>query len=165
MGIFDKLFQSSSQKARELKLSKEEAFVGIILSSVAVDEVINQEELFLVSHTLARMPAFRRFHPQQILNMMNNFLQIIRREGVGNIVNAAKSTLNKDMKETAFAVAVDITLADGIVEAKEKEFLETLQKALGLSDELTTKIIEVMIIKNKGTGEDFRPNQAKRFYG
>jgi tellurite resistance protein len=165
MGVFDKLFKVNETKVKELNLTKEEAFVGIILSSVAVDEVINKEELMVVSQTIGRMQAFRRFHPQQVVNMLNNFLQIIKREGVGNIVNSAKNTLNKEMRETAFALAIDIILADGVVEQKEKEFLESLQEILGLSNELATKIVEVMIIKNKGAGEDFSPEKASRFYG
>jgi tellurite resistance protein len=165
MGVFDKLFKVSESKTKELNLTKEEAFVGIILSSVAVDEVIDKEELLVVSHTLGRMRAFRRFPPEQVVNMMNTFLQIIRREGVGNIVDAAKRCLNKDMRETAFALAVDIILADGVVEQKEKEFLEKLQEVLGLAPELAKKIVEVMIIKNKEAGDDFSPDKAARFYG
>ena len=165
MGLFDKLFKVNETRSKELNLTEEEAFLGVALSSVAADEVISQEELNVVAHTISRMPAFRRIHPNQLLQMLDKFLQIIKREGVGTIVEAAKNSLNPQLKETAFAVAVDIVLVDGIVDQKEKEFLELLQQAVGLSDALATKIVEVMIIKNRGTHDEFDPKKSKLFYG
>jgi tellurite resistance protein len=167
MGLFDKLFKVDKGKARELKLSKEEAFLGIALSSVAADEVIAPEEVLAMNYTLIRMRAFRDLNPAQVSDMLNRFTHIIRREGAGTVIEAAKSSLDAKMKETAFAVAVDLVLADGVVEAKEKEFLEKLQKAIGIPDELATKIVEVLIIKNRGAGQDWfdTNDKSKPLYG
>lgn len=165
MGIFDKLFKVNTARARELELTSEEAFFGIALSSVAADEVVSQEELNVVGFTISRMPAFRKIHPNQMVQMINKFLQIIKREGVGTIINAAKNRLSEEMKETAFALAVDIVLADGVVDRKETEFLEQLQAAIEISDELVTKIVEVLQIKNRGIIQAFDPTKSKFFYG
>ncbi|MFW9853692.1 MAG: tellurite resistance TerB family protein [Candidatus Thorarchaeota archaeon] len=165
MGLFDSLFKVNSLRAKELKLSTEEAFLGIALSSVAADDVINQVEINSMIHTLGRMRAFRRFHPNQVVDMLNRFQNIIRREGIGTIVDSAKNSLDHNLKETAFAVAVDIVLADGIVDTKEKEFLERLQESLDISDNLAKKIVEVMIIKNRGAMEEFDPSGSKLLYG
>lgn len=48
----------------------------------------------------------------------------------------------------AFFVAVDLVLADGVLEEAEKKFLERLQRTLELDDATVTKIIEVVLIKN-----------------
>ncbi len=165
MGIFNKLFKVNETRAKELKLTSEEAFLGIALSSVAADEIVSQEELNVVGFTISRMPAFRRMPPNQMLELINKFLQIIKREGVGTIINAAKNYLTDKMKETAFALAVDIVLADGIVDQKEKEFLEQLQVATEISDDLVTKIVEVLQIKNRGSIQEFDPMKSKLFYG
>jgi hypothetical protein len=36
------------------------------------------------------------------------------------------------------------------VEQEEKKFLEDFQKALVIKDELAVKIVEVMVVKNRG---------------
>jgi tellurite resistance protein len=58
--------------------------------------------------------------------------------------------LPEGLRQTAFANACDIVLADGVVEDEEKEFLDHLQKALELDGDTALNIVEVMIIKNKG---------------
>ncbi|MEK0178497.1 MAG: hypothetical protein EAZ98_18780 [Oscillatoriales cyanobacterium] len=61
---------------------------------------------------------------------------------------AAKNTLNPQLRATAFAIATDLVLVDGIFTQEEKEFLVELAEALDISDELGNKIMEVMTIKN-----------------
>jgi len=150
MGLLDKLFKVNQTRARDLKLTSEEAFLGIVLSAMAADEEFTREEAHAAQYVLQRTNIFSRSNPHQLEQLFNSFMHIIRKEGVGTIVDAAKDNLNDQMKETAFAVAVDLVLADGVVDVKEKEFLEKLKEAVGISDELATRIIEVLMIKNRG---------------
>ena len=64
--------------------------------------------------------------------------------------NMASSKPALFLKETAFAIAVDIALADGYLDPSEQECLEDLFLGLEVSEELATKIIEVIMIKNRG---------------
>jgi hypothetical protein len=41
-------------------------------------------------------------------------------------------------------------LADGVVAEAEKKFLEDMQKAMGISDDVALKVTEVLVIKNRG---------------
>ena len=67
----------------------------------------------------------------------------------GPVMDAAKSALGKEQIDTAFFIAADLVLADGTVEPEEKKFLEDLQQTLGVSEETATKIVEVVVIKNR----------------
>ena len=53
------------------------------------------------------------------------------------------------MKLTAFACAVDIALADGVLEEEEKDVINQLATALQVPEDIAVPIIEVMLIKNK----------------
>ncbi len=53
---------------------------------------------------------------------------MIKKRGTGPVLQAAKTALTREELESAFFVAVDLVLADGIVEEDEKRFLEELQK-------------------------------------
>jgi uncharacterized membrane protein YebE (DUF533 family) len=81
---------------------------------------------------------------------LKKLVTILNNEGVGGLVAIAKSSLPDELRETAFVCATDIALADGVIEDNEKKLLEELQQVLGISDEIGQKILQVMMIKNRG---------------
>ncbi|MFQ6126585.1 MAG: tellurite resistance TerB family protein [Candidatus Heimdallarchaeota archaeon] len=154
MGIFDKPFKVNDTRVAVLRLTSEEAFIAIIFSAMLADEEIRPEELHQLNFILSRFKGLATLTPVQFQNLIVRFQKIIRKEGVGTLITAAKNTINKDMRDTAFANAVEVVLADGIVDPREKEFLEKLQQAVGITDETAEQIIHVIIIKNRGTTAD-----------
>ncbi|MCY3412812.1 MAG: tellurite resistance TerB family protein [Candidatus Heimdallarchaeota archaeon] len=149
MGIFDKLFQVDNNKSQSLTFTKEQGFMGILLAATEADGHIAATELETIRTTLGRSNMFHHLTAPQFQNMMNQILMILRRDGIGTVINAGARVLNQELKECVFSIAVDLVLSDGVLASKEKEFLENLQRALGISDELTTKIAEVMLIRNR----------------
>lgn len=55
-----------------------------------------------------------------------------------------------ELRETAFAVVTDITLADGVITEEEEALLDKLFNVLEISEPMANNIIDVMLIKNKG---------------
>jgi len=130
MGLFDKIFKVDESRLSNIKLTSEEAFIAIMFSAIEADQTVAREELQALGYILSRFKGLGTMTPPQFQNLVDRFTKIIRREGVGTLVAAAKTTLAQGMRETAFANAVEIVLADGIVDPKEKEFLEKLQVTL-----------------------------------
>ncbi|NJK69787.1 MAG: hypothetical protein HC941_27720 [Microcoleus sp. SU_5_3] len=58
--------------------------------------------------------------------------------------------MTPQLRTTAFAIATDLVLVDGVFTQEEKEFLIELSAALDISEEMGKKIIDVMSIKNCG---------------
>jgi len=166
MGLFDTLFKVNQSRLSNIKLSSEEAFIAIMFSAIKADDRVTREEMQTLGYILSRFKGLGSLTPPQFNNLMDRFMKIVDREGVGTLVTAAKATLAEGLRETAFANAVELVLADGIVDPKEKEFLEKLQEAVGVSNETAEKIIQVMIIKNRGTTADIFEGVApdKMFY-
>ncbi len=149
MGLLDNLFDSSSSSSRR-SLTRTEAFAGILLSASACDGHIADEELTSLFTTISRMKLFENYTEQKWTSMMDHLLKILKREGVDHLAQRCCDALPDELRESAFANACDIVLADGVVEDEEKEFLETLQKVLEIDGDTALTIVEVMIIKNKG---------------
>ncbi|MGH8002986.1 MAG: tellurite resistance TerB family protein, partial [Brasilonema sp.] len=59
-------------------------------------------------------------------------------------------SLSYDLREAAFAVATDLVLTDGVFLQEEQDFLNDLYQALGISADIATQIVQVMLIKNRG---------------
>lgn len=146
MGLFDKVLGKESST---VTLNKAEAFAAIGVAAVASDGEVSAEEVHRVVLDMVTLRAFRGYDLKDLGNTLNKVAGLIKRRGTAPIIQAAKATLNKDELQAAFFVAVDLVLADGVVEDSEKKFLEELQSALQIDDATALKITEVVVIKNR----------------
>ncbi len=147
MGVFDKVF---SKEQGTVTLSKPEAFAAVAVAAVASDGDISPEEVQRAVINLATLKSFRRHDLRELSNTLNKVSGMIKKRGVSTVIQSAKAVLSADERPSAFFVATDLILADGVVEEQEKKFLEELQTALGIDDETALKISEVVLIKNRG---------------
>ena len=147
MGLFDNVFGGH---APNKQLSKSEAFAAIMLGSVACDGYVSDEEGQGLITILSRMKLYENWSADKFNAMMNRLSGLLKREGVDALVDRGSDALPENLRETAFANACDLVLADGIVEDAEKEFLDKLQKRLELTGDTALDIVHVMIIKNRG---------------
>ncbi len=150
MGLFDKVFGGARTEQQQDVLNPPEAFAAIVLVAVASDGYLSDEESTGIYTTLSRMQMFKNYSTDVVRRMFDKLLGIMRRDGAGSLVDLAIASLPFELKETVFAVATDLVLADGHVAEEEKKFLNDLQIALGLNDAIAIKIIEVLLIKNRG---------------
>ena len=149
MGLFDKVFGKEAVQ-QSTTLSKQEAFLAIALATSAADGHIAQSEIDSMFAYLMNMRMFEQSTSQQMGRMFDKLMGILKRGGPSALITAAKDPLPDDMRETAFACAVDIALADGVLEEDEKDLLSELQSALEVPENIAVTIIQVMIIKNRG---------------
>ncbi|KER09176.1 MAG: hypothetical protein HY22_13280 [[Candidatus Thermochlorobacteriaceae] bacterium GBChlB] len=131
-------------------LSASDSFAAIALVAVAADGQVSPEENQQLTNTLTRMKLYEGWSKEQFSAMLKRINGVMRRLGVSGLIAEAARSISPDLKETVFAVASDLTLADGAVEEPEKRFLNHLQSELGIANETATKIVEVMVLKNKG---------------
>lgn len=145
MGIFDKVFGKKDEK-----LNEAEGFAGIALCAVAADGRITEEEAISLGMNLMNRKLYQGYSDKEMRAVFNKLVSIVNDEGVNALIDKSAAVISQELKPTAFAVTTELLLADGIMEEKEKKFLERVQKALGLPDETAMKIAEVIAIKNKG---------------
>jgi tellurite resistance protein len=148
MGLFDKI--KGTKEAEPTKLTKEESFAAIILAAVAADGVITEEEANGLVIGMVRMKLYAGYNGNQLGSILNKLVGVIKKQGIDGLINQAKESLPQEMRETAFAVATDLALADGEIANQEKDILTKIQQALGIPEDKAVNIIEVMLIKNKG---------------
>lgn len=148
MGLFDKLL--GGQGSEGVVLDTREAFAAVMLVTVAADGHISSEESDTVINVSNRMALFKNQTSNDFNQMMSKLLGLLKKHGPEALLQKAFSSLPKDLRETAFAVAADLVFADGSVEDDEKELLETIQRALAVPDDLALRILEVLMIKNRG---------------
>lgn len=147
MGLFDNLF---GDQGPSKTFTKQEAFAGLLLAAAAADGHIADEEAGGLWHAINRMKLYSSFTPDKFGQMLNNLIKVLKREGVEKLTNRCVQALPDSLRETAFANVCDLVLADGVVEAEEKELVEKLQNKLEIPGDRAIDIVQVMVIKNKG---------------
>lgn len=146
MGLFDKIFKAVPE---EDKLSKQESFAGIALAMAGADGSIAQSEWDGICAYLRRLRLYDNFSGPAFDKMFDKLFRILKNQGASALVACSGEGLPEDMKLTAFACAVDIALADGVVEDEEKEIINQFAESLQIPEATAVSIIEVLIIKNK----------------
>ncbi len=147
MSLFDRA--SGSQSRVQNALSQAEAFTSIALIALASDGNPSQKQASDIYEALSNLKVLNSHSKDEMQSMLDELSGIIRHEGVNSLFDAAKDSMQEDLREAAFAIATDLVLADGIL-AEEEDFLTELYQALRIRSEVGQKIIEVMFIKNRG---------------
>lgn len=148
MGIFDKLL--GGQGSENASLSQQEAFAALLLVTIAADGHISDEEARAFNTIVNRMSLYRSQSGSEFQSMVDKLFGLLKKHGASALTEKAAAALPKELRETAFAVAVDFVFADGNVEETEKKLIETLHKSLEIPETTALNIIEVIEIKNRG---------------
>ncbi|MBW4596395.1 MAG: tellurite resistance TerB family protein [Brasilonema angustatum HA4187-MV1] len=148
MGLFDKMFGGESQVQEAL--SQPEAIAAIALAATASDGNLSDEQARGILSLLSGMKLFRYYSNDEINRMFEKLLNILKWEGINALFHSAKESLPYDLRETAFAIATDLVLADGVSPQEELEFLNDLSQDLGISGYIAIQIVQVMLVKNRG---------------
>lgn len=147
MGLFENF---TKNKEKDEPFTPEEAFAGILLAVAASDGHLSDQEAATFCGVAGRMRLYSAMPDEVFSAMMDRLTGVIKRDSVGALLGRSVAALPAELRDTAFAIAVDLVLADGEVEDEEQAVIEALQEALEIPDELARNIVEVMIIRNKG---------------
>lgn len=147
MGVFNQVFGTASDV--RLAMNSAEAFAAICLVAIAADGYLSKSEETEVTLRLSRMRLFQDA-TESLEHIQASLISRLKKHGPQALIESARAALPPSLAPTAFAIAVDLVFADGIVSAEERTFIDDLRHILVISDELALKIVEVITIKNQG---------------
>ncbi len=147
MGLFDKIMGGSGSSDT---LTKEEGFVAVLLCTIASDGEISNEELQALFTICGRTKLLGQQSPDRWRAMFKKITGQLQKHGLAKVLANACQVLPPELRETSFALAVDMVFADGSVEPGERKLIELMQKELQIADALALRIVEIMELKNRG---------------
>ena len=146
MSIFDKAV--SQTDASNPITSEYEGFLALLYAGISSDGKQKGSEINLALDIMIHKKMFSNADTHDWLGQMKNIKDSVADEA--RFINYAADKISPGLRSMVFANIVDMMLADGEVVDAEKKTLEMMQKALKVDDALALKIIEVVVIKNKG---------------
>jgi tellurite resistance protein len=123
-------------------ISPEQALIYVMVSMSGVSGAINDSELHEIGHIVKNLPAFRDFDLTRLTSVAQECALILEdKEGFETVLSLVNDALSSKLKETAYALAVEVAAVDLAVGREELRFLAILRDRLGL-DKLVTAAIE-----------------------
>ena len=144
MGLFDKV-KSEITPA----FDPQKAIMTIVLSSIAADGNVDDGEISKLRLMCARSPVFASNTTDEDNDVIDFALKQITQNSSA-CLNQAAEALTPDLRETAFAFAVEMVMSDGMVGDDENAFITNLVGILGIAEDVALAIIQVFTILKRG---------------
>jgi tellurite resistance protein len=123
-------------------ISNEQALIYVMVMMSGVEGHIKPEELAEIELLVRTLPAFRSFDRSRLANVAQECGDMLQdKDGMQTVIALVRDQLPYRLRETAYALAVEIAAVDLAVGKEELRFLSILRDGLGL-DKLTTAALE-----------------------
>ncbi|WP_342640628.1 tellurite resistance TerB family protein [Rhodoligotrophos ferricapiens] len=121
-----------------------QALIYVMVTMAAVDNRMGDAELKRIGSIVQRFPIFRDFDPDRLVLIAQEAAELLStdgEDGLRTLLALVKEALPERLKETAYALAVEVAAADMKLPKEEIRFLQILRDTLGL-DKLACAAIE-----------------------
>ena len=126
----------------ETPLTPQDALVAIMIAVSASDEAIRTAELVQIANIVENLPIFATYEQDHLQRMGALILELLQREdGLDQLFGQVRRYLPQRLWETAYALACDVTAADGHITEQEARMLEEIRDELEI-DRLHAAAIE-----------------------
>ena len=123
-------------------LSHHAALIYVMVTMSAVDRTMNDAEMARIGEIVSNLPVFDDFDQEDLVATAEACGNILSNDGgLQRVLRLIKEGLPKKLRETAYAVALEVAAADLDVRPEETRFIELLRDTLDL-DQITTAAIE-----------------------
>ncbi|MHB2266205.1 tellurite resistance TerB family protein [Aliihoeflea sp. PC F10.4] len=124
------------------KLSVQEALVYLMVIMSASDRDMGDEELARIGAIVRTLPVFRGFDQARTLLVAQDCQKALAEEGgFQAVLDDIAGALSQPLRETGYAVAVDIAAADSKIRLEEDRVLDIFKSKLAI-DALAAASIE-----------------------
>ena len=118
------------------------AFVYVMVTVSAVDRAMTDDELHRIGEIVSNLPIFSDYDDNDLVKTAEACGEILSADGgLQQVLRLVRGALPEKLRETAYAVALEVAAADRLVRPEEIRFLEMLGDTLEL-DRMTTAAIE-----------------------
>ena len=123
-------------------LTPHAALIYVMVVASAADASMSDRELHVIGDIVRTLPVFEGFQEEKIITVSRECAAILQeREGLDAVLGLVKEALPKYLRETAYALALEIVLTEAPVYAEENRVLQRLKTTLDV-DRLTAAALE-----------------------
>jgi tellurite resistance protein len=123
-------------------ISPQAALIYVMVVVSAADGSMSEQELRTIGDLTKRLPVFRGFDEQRLLQVSQECAAILEDEdGLDAVLGLIGECLPDHLRETAYWLALEVALTDSRVALEEIRVLDLLRRSLGI-DRLAASALE-----------------------
>ncbi|MAS04306.1 MAG: Tellurite resistance protein TerB [Rhodobacteraceae bacterium] len=124
------------------QVSLQEALIYVMVMVSAADSSMTDQELHSMGEVVKTLPVFAGFDQDRLVRVAQDCGKRLQAEnGMRDTFDVIGASVPPSHRDTAYALAVDVAVADLSVQQEELRILQMLRDTLGL-DKLTVAAIE-----------------------
>ncbi len=124
------------------ELTVHDALIFVMVTMSAVDRKMTDAELGRIGDIVNQLPVFLDYESSELVKTAEACGAYLSEDGgLDRVLDLVNDSLPAELRETAYALAVEVAAADLDIGQEELRFLELLQERLSL-DNLATSAIE-----------------------
>lgn len=109
----------------------QDALVAAMVLTAAADGRMADSERAVIGGIVAQMPSFKGFHETRFAEIGEIVMAMLEEEdGVDQVMTLLAQNLPDHLRETAYAMACDVTAADGAAKQEELQVLALIGERL-----------------------------------
>lgn len=114
--------------------------IQILLLGAAADGTIDQYEKFHILRMIKNINGSDKIDEHRISNIQGDLMEKARIYPMDQLIQSITALIPTDRQEQTYALAVEVCLANDIVENSEHDFLRLLRTSINISDEVVNAI-------------------------
>lgn len=127
--------------------NEQAAWFAIVYTAACIDGTLSEEEREALCQLIGSKQLYRG---HEIVDYFNELLKVKDQLEPKEIIRAAARLVDPEQAATLFCMVTETLLPKGYLTRQEEELLGYIGRELALDSTTTDKIIEVLLIKNKG---------------
>lgn len=134
---------------RARRLESDEALIALLIAAMEANDHVAPNELARAHHLIWSTKRFRRKSGESVGRLIDRMKGLFQEQEPSTVMAAAARAIPARLRASAFALVADLLLADGRIDARERRFLQRLAASLNLQADAATRVVEVMLVKNR----------------
>ena len=127
---------SDGQRFKETEkpmITHHAALIYTMVFVAASDTEIGDAEFRTIGDIIKGLPAFRDFDTDKLIAVTNDCAEILQKDdGLDEAFDLVKEALPVRLRETAYALACDVAVSDGVLTQPELRLLEMIRHRLDI---------------------------------
>jgi uncharacterized tellurite resistance protein B-like protein len=137
MGLFSNMFGGGQSKP--VSLNRQEAFCGFLLSVIAADGVITNEEMLDFYSAVNKAQVMESVSQDQFRRIVQKLVDILKKKGFEELLQLSALGTTPDMNKGVFAYTCDLVFSDSNVDPAEARIMDRIKQLLNIDDDFAAK--------------------------
>jgi tellurite resistance protein len=129
-------------------LDADDVFIALLIAAMDASGHVSAEEAARAHNIIWSTRRFRNRSGERVGRKIERMKSLIATHGASKVLEETARKISVRLRPAAFAIAADLTLADGRMERSEARFLRALAADLRLQKDVADTILRVIRIKN-----------------